>query len=58
MVHLQEFYNRYAKDGLLVFAISMFPYPEMARKATKKMGITYSVLDGYGSELGKQYAFG
>ncbi len=58
MVHLQEFLNRYAKDGLLVFAISMYPYPEQARKATKEMGVTYPVFNGHGSELGREYAYG
>jgi len=58
MVHLQEFSNRYAKDGLLVFAISMFPYPGLARKSTKEMRITYPVFDGHGSDVGKQYAYG
>jgi hypothetical protein len=58
MVHLQKFHERYGKNGLLVFAISMFPYPEQARKATEQLGITYPVFDGHGSDLGKQYAYG
>jgi hypothetical protein len=40
MVHLQEFHKRYASAGLLVFAISMFPYPDQARKATQELRVT------------------
>jgi hypothetical protein len=58
MVHLQEFHKRYASAGLLVFAISMFPYPDQARRATQELRVTYPVFDGHGSDLGKQYAYG
>lgn len=58
MVHLQRFHERYAKDGLSVFAIAMHPDPEQAARLTKEMGITYPVFNGHGSELGQHYAFG
>ena len=58
MVHLQKFHDRFAKDGLLVFAISMMPDAGTARKLNKELGITFPVFDGNKSDLGKQYAFG
>jgi len=58
MVHLQKLHEKYAKDGLFVFAISMHPDAKVAQGLTKKLGITYPVFDGHGSDLGKQYAYG
>jgi hypothetical protein len=58
MVYLQKLNQRYSKDGLFVFAISMHPSAETARKVTREMGITYPVLNGNGSDLGKRYAYG
>jgi hypothetical protein len=58
MVHLQKLQDKYSKDGLLVFAISLHPKAEDARKLAKELGITYSVMQGVGSDLAKQYGFG
>jgi peroxiredoxin len=58
MVHLQKLHERYAKDGLLVFAISMLPDAERARARTQKLGITYPVLHDSGSDLGRRYSYG
>lgn len=58
MVHLQKLHDRYAKDGLLVFAIAVHPKAEKGRKLTKELGITYPVFQGAGSALAKQYGFG
>lgn len=58
MVHLQKLHDRYAKDGLFVFAISMMPDAEAARKLNQELGITFPVFDGNESDLGRQYAFG
>jgi peroxiredoxin len=58
MVQLQKFHENYAKSGLQVFAIAMHPDIETARKLTRELKVTYPVFNGYGTELGKQYAFG
>jgi hypothetical protein len=58
MVHLQKFHERYARDGLFVFAIAMLPGREKDRKSTAERGVSYSVFFGYGSDLGKRYAYG
>lgn len=58
MVHLQKLHEKYAKDGLQVFAIAMVPDVDEAKKLTKDLGVTYPVFYGYGSDLGKTYAFG
>jgi hypothetical protein len=58
MVHLQKFHERYAKDGLQVFVISMHPDAKEARKLTKELGVTYPVFNGYESDLGRLYAYG
>lgn len=58
MVHLQKLHDKYAKDGLLVFAIAVYPKVEKGRKLTKELGITYPVFQGAGSDLAKQYGFG
>jgi hypothetical protein len=58
MVHLQKLHDKYAKDGLLVFAIAVYPKAEKGRKLTKELGITYPVFQGAGSDLAKQYGFG
>ena len=58
MVHLQKLHDKYAKDGLLVFAIAVHPKAEKGRELTKELGITYPVFQGAGSDLAKQYAFG
>lgn len=58
MVHLQKFHEKYADKGLQVFVISMHPESEQARKLTAELKATYPIFNGYGSDLGKQYAFG
>lgn len=58
MGHLQKFHEKYAKDGLQVFAIGMGDEPEEMRKVTREKGWTYAIFDGTGSALGKQYAYG
>jgi peroxiredoxin len=58
MGYLQKLYLQYSKDGLLAFAIGMHPSPEKARELTRQLGVTYPVFNGYGSELGKHYAYG
>jgi hypothetical protein len=58
MVHLQKLHEKYAKDGLLVFAIALHPKEKEAQDLTKKLGVTYPVFQGDGSDLAKQYGFG
>jgi hypothetical protein len=58
MVHLQGFHERYEKDGLFVFAISMEPKTGKAQESNRELGITYTVFDGYGSALGERLAYG
>ncbi|HWL94879.1 MAG TPA: hypothetical protein VNT79_15275 [Phycisphaerae bacterium] len=58
MVHLQKFHEKYAKDGLQVFIISMHPERETAVALAKEMKVTYPLFNGYKSDLGKLYAFG
>lgn len=58
MGHLQDLHESYADQGLLVYVIAMHPDPEVARRMTQEMGITYPVLHGAGSELGERHAYG
>lgn len=58
MGHLQKLHEKYSKDGVLVFTIAMHPSVEQARALTRQLGVTYPVFNGYGSDLGKRYAFG
>lgn len=58
MVYLQKLHERHAEEGLFVFAISMHPDPEEARRITRELGVTYPVFDGTDSELGRRYAYG
>ena len=58
MVHLQKFHERYADDGLLVFAIAMHPDAEQAQQLNRQLGVKYPVFHGHGSDLGRQYAYG
>jgi len=58
MVHLQKFHDKYAKDGLFVFTIAMLAGQQKDSKLTKDLGVTYPVFYGYGSDLGKRYAYG
>jgi len=58
MVHLQKLHERYAKDGLQVFVVSMHPDVKDAQKLTKELKVNYPVFNGHESDLGKQYAFG
>lgn len=58
MVHLQKFHEKYAKEGLQVFVISMHPERETAVGLAKKMNVTYPLFNGYKSDLGKLYAYG
>jgi hypothetical protein len=58
LVHLKKFHQKYAKDGLFVYAIAMLPDREKVEQLTRKLGITYPVFYGYGSDLGKRYAYG
>lgn len=58
MVHLQNFHERYEKDGLFVFAISMSPGPAEAERWNRELGLDYTVFDGRGSALGERLAYG
>jgi hypothetical protein len=58
MVHLQGLHERFAKDGLQVFAVAMLSDREEVRTLNKELGITFPVFFGYGAELGKRYGFG
>ena len=58
MVHLQRLHEAYSKDGLFVFAISLHPDAVEARKATRELGVTYTVFQGDGSPLAEQYGYG
>ncbi len=58
MVHLQKFHEKYADKGVQVFVISMHTDAKEARKVTDELKATYSIFNGLGSDLGKQYAFG
>ena len=58
MTYLQKLYQRYSANGLFVFAVAMHPSPEKARALTRELGVTYPVFNGYGSDLGKHYAYG
>ena len=58
MGHLQKLYEKYAKDGLLVFAIAIFPNVQLARVLTKNLGVTYPVLNGNDTDLAKRYGYG
>jgi hypothetical protein len=58
MVHLQKLHERYEKNGLLVFVISMEPDAAKARQWNTELGVTYPVLNGYGSDMGERYAYG
>jgi cytochrome c biogenesis protein CcmG, thiol:disulfide interchange protein DsbE len=51
---LQETYERYRADGLVVLAIDAQDFREDARRFVKRFGLTYPVVyDGKGSTLGK-----
>jgi len=56
MVHLQKLQDKYAKDGLQVFAVALLPNRDKAQKLTKDMEITYPVFNGNGSDLAKRLA--
>lgn len=58
MVHLQRFHEQYAERGLFVFAIAMAPDPKAAQRMTQRLGVTYPVFLGNGSDLGERYAYG
>lgn len=58
MVHLQQFHEAQAKNGLLVFAIAMHPDQKKAQELTRELGLTYPIFEGMGSDLGKLYAYG
>ena len=58
MVHLQDLHERYEKDGLFVFAISMAPDAAKAQQGNRELGLSYTVFDGHGSALGERLAYG
>lgn len=58
MVQLQKLHQKYADEGLLVFTIALHPQPDTAKELTRKLGLTYPVFEGHGSELAKQYGYG
>lgn len=58
MVQLQKLHEKYRKDGLLVFTIALHPRPETARELTRKLGLTYPVFQGHGSDLERRYGYG
>jgi len=58
MVHLQKIHEQLSSRGVFVFAISMSPDADQARQSTRELGVTYPVFQGFGSELGRLYAYG
>jgi hypothetical protein len=58
MGHLQKLNEKYAKDGLLAFAIVIFPNVKQARVIAQNLGVTYPVFNGNESDLSKRYAYG
>jgi hypothetical protein len=58
MVHLQKLHERFAKDGLQVFAIATLFDRKEVQQVNKELGITFPVFFGYRSDLGKRYGFG
>jgi hypothetical protein len=58
MVHLQKFHERFAREGVLVFVISMLGDVEKARNLNDELAVTYPVFQGSGSVLGRLYAYG
>ena len=58
MVYLQKLHERFNKDGLLVYVISMHDDPAAARKLNQEMRVTYPVFLGNGSALAERYAYG
>jgi hypothetical protein len=58
MVHLQKIHETSSSKGVLVFAIAMHADAEVARRLTRELKITYPVFQGFGSELGRAYAYG
>jgi hypothetical protein len=58
MGHLQKIHEKYARDGLLVFAIAIFPNVKQAGVITKNLGVTYPVLNGNETDLAKRYGYG
>jgi hypothetical protein len=58
MVHLQRFHETYGAKGLQVFVISMHHEAAEARTFTRDLKVTYPVLDGHDSDLGRRYAYG
>lgn len=58
MGHLQEFHEKYGREGLLVFAIGVNEVIAEIRRITKEKGWTFAIFNGVGSALVKQYAYG
>ena len=58
MVHLQRFHERYADAGLFVYAIATHPNRQAARRLVRRLGLTYPIFWGTGSELAERYAYG
>jgi len=58
MVHLQKLHERFAKEGLQVFAVAMLFDREEIRKLDKELGITFPVFFGYRSDFGRRYSLG
>ena len=58
MGHLQKFHERYAKEGLLVFAVGVNEDLAQIRKTTVDKKWTFAIFNGVGSALAKQYAYG
>jgi hypothetical protein len=58
MGHLQKIHEKYAMDGLLVFAIAIFPNLKQAQVITQNLGVTYPVLNGYETDVAKRYGYG
>jgi hypothetical protein len=58
MGHLHKFHEKYAKDGLQLFAIGVNEDLDGIRKITKEKGWSYAIFNGVGSALAMQYAYG
>lgn len=58
MGHLQELHETYGDKGLFVYAIAVHAKPDVARRLTEDLKITFTVFEGTQSDLTKRYAYG
>lgn len=58
MAALQRIHESLAPRGTLVFVVAMQEDADASRRWVREHGITYPVLQGFGSEIGARYAYG